>query len=698
MEAPVSTDEVQRLEALRECQVLDTAAEAAFDEITSLAAALLRMPISLVSFIDETRQWFKSRHGLDVDHTPRTISFCAHAILEAGIFEIPDASTDPRFSGNPLVTESPHIRFYAGMPLLTSDGQALGTLNVIDTVPRRLSVLDKRILEVLGKQVSTLLELRRAAHRMRAEVTERQASENRLREAYEQVIRDLEEAKRFSDQVTQVMPSVVYVYDLVERRCVFTNRAVALALGHEVPEVTSDNDPISRFMHPDDQAGFADHLSRVTGLQGHETAELTYRMQHSDGHWRWFQGCDAVLDRDTDGKVRRIVGTATDITAIKQAELANKASEQRLRALAESSAVGIATADMSGLLRYINERASDIVGQPAEDCLGRGWQRSLHPDDRDRVLAGWAAAIADAVPRQAEFRFLRGDGTETHVLAECRPLVETGVDQAAFVITMVDVTASRQVEQHRLARAAAEQANRAKSQFLARMSHEFRTPLNAVLGFAQLMQIENGARDPRTGERIGQIVRAGEWLLSLVNETLNLARIEAGVVELHIKRVALGPLVRGCLELVGESARQMELSIDNRIEPDGGPQVWADAVRCKEILINLLSNAIKYNRRGGAVIVHAREEGGVVRVGVQDTGNGIPPEQLPMLFQPFNRLGADRTDIAGSGLGLAISKRLAGLMDGELSAQSDVGVGTTFLLTLPIEAEREDSVWAVLPA
>lgn len=699
MIAMLPPNEVERLQALHECQVLDTGSEAAFDEVTGLAAELLQMPIALVSLVDETRQWFKSHHGLEVEQYPRAISFCAHAINQTGLFVVPDASQDPRFLWNPLVTGAPHIRFYAGAPLVTHDGQALGTLNVIDTVPRELTEVDRRVLTTLARQVLAQLELRRTAHCLRREVAEREDSEHRLRLAYETLIDELREAKRFSEQVTQVMPSVVYVYDVEAGRCVFTNRTVAKALGHAAEEVAVDQDPISRNMHPDDRERFGEHLAQVMALPAGGVAELTYRMQHADGTWRWFHGCDAVLDRHPDGSVRQIVGTATDVTAIKQAELSIQASEQRLRALAESSAVGIATADGAGLVTYVNKRVGDILGQATDTCLGRGWQAYLHPEDRERVEVGWAAAIAQGVPIQAEFRFLRADGTEVHVVGECRPLSKPSVDHAAFILNLVDVTASRQVEQHRLARSAAEEANLAKSQFLAHMSHELRTPLNAVLGFAQLMQLENsGSANARTGQRIGQILRAGEWLLALVDETLNLARIEAGVVELHFRRVPLGPLMRACIELVSESARHRELHIVNNVDPENGPNAWLDATRCKEIVINLLSNAIKYNRHGGTVTIDAHEDGGVVQIAVTDTGLGIDDTKLPMLFQPFNRLGAERSDVSGTGLGLAISKRLAELMHGELTVRSEIGVGTTFILTLPHEPEREDSEWAVLPA
>jgi two-component system, cell cycle sensor histidine kinase and response regulator CckA len=186
-------DEGGRLQALQECAVLNTAPEGAFDDVTQMAARLLRTPISLVSLVDETRQWFKSHHGLAIQETPRAWSFCAHAIFHPGeIFEVHDARADPRFADNPLVTSDPFIRFYAGAPLITSDGYALGTLNVIDRVPRRLNSDEKRDLRVLGQQVAAQLELRRYAHELQQLAHHRARAEAQLRDKFEAVIADLQ--------------------------------------------------------------------------------------------------------------------------------------------------------------------------------------------------------------------------------------------------------------------------------------------------------------------------------------------------------------------------------------------------------------------------------------------------------------------------------------------------------------------------
>lgn len=256
-----------------------------------LAAEYLRAPISLVSLVDETRQWFKSRHGIELEHTPREFSFCAHAILAPGdVFEVRDAQQDLRFSDNPLVTGKPGVRFYAGVSLVTHDGRALGTLNVIDVQPRRLDARQKDVLVTLGRQVTAQLELRRQGHELREQVEARAHSEAQLRREFEKVIDELRDSKAFTEHVTQIMPGVLYVYDFTERRNVFVNREVVDALGYSRADLMgASDDPVMRFMHPDDQAMFGQHMRQVQALRDEEVAEFTYRMRHADGDWRWFE-------------------------------------------------------------------------------------------------------------------------------------------------------------------------------------------------------------------------------------------------------------------------------------------------------------------------------------------------------------------------------------------------------------------------
>jgi signal transduction histidine kinase/ActR/RegA family two-component response regulator len=234
----------------------------------------------------------------------------------------------------------------------------------------------------------------------------------------------------------------------------------------------------------------------------------------------------------------------------------------------------------------------------------------------------------------------------------------------------------------RAATAEADRANRAKSEFLSRMSHELRTPLNAVLGFAQLLEMD--ALSPRQAESVGQILRAGRHLLGLIDEVLEISRIEAGGLRLSVEPVPVDHTLRQAIELIRPSATGQRVAV--RAEPvDERVHVLADRQRLQQVLLNLLSNAVKYNRPAGTVSVACEAvAGGRLRITVTDTGEGIAPDKLERLFTPFDRLGAEASPIEGTGLGLALSKTLVEAMGGMIHVQSRPGLGSSFAVELAL--------------
>ncbi|RZL35537.1 MAG: response regulator [Rubrivivax sp.] len=254
-------------------------------------------------------------------------------------------------------------------------------------------------------------------------------------------------------------------------------------------------------------------------------------------------------------------------------------------------------------------------------------------------------------------------------------------------------------EELRLATAAAEKANRAKSEFLSSMSHELRTPLNAIIGFGQLLGTDVGnARPERRQEFTEHIVGAGKHLLTLINEILNLARIEAGHVELSLEPVLLDDVMAECARMMETTAAQRGIAL--QFDPGCGQAVWADRMRLKQVLLNLISNAVKYNRPDGSVQVGCRVDGAAVRVHVQDTGRGLTPEQVQALFQPFNRLGQESGPEQGTGIGLVVTQRLVQLMGGRIGVDSTPGQGSIFWVELQAsevaERPRPETDWGGL--
>jgi CheY-like chemotaxis protein len=247
-----------------------------------------------------------------------------------------------------------------------------------------------------------------------------------------------------------------------------------------------------------------------------------------------------------------------------------------------------------------------------------------------------------------------------------------------------DITERKNVEAalHE-AKAQADTANHAKSEFLSRMSHELRTPLNAILGFGQILEMQE--LTPSQSESIGHILKGGRHLLGLINEVLNIARIEAGQMELSLEPVAIHEIIGEALSLIRPLAAQNSIQLDGKEGLAWDGYVRADRQRLKQVLINLLSNAVKYNREGGRVTITCQEAPEErLRIHISDTGHGIAEEGLKKLFVPFERLHAEQSGIEGTGLGLALSRRLVEVMDGTLSVESVKGKGSTFTIELPL--------------
>ncbi|MBX3636729.1 MAG: PAS domain S-box protein [Rubrivivax sp.] len=394
-------------------------------------------------------------------------------------------------------------------------------------------------------------------------------------------------------------------------------------------------------------------------------------------------------------------------------QLALERSERRYRMLLDSAPDAIFVTH-SGRFRYLNPAALKLFGadDPAQ-LLGSPVMDRIHPDSHAAVEQRRRRLLGErlAVPPLAE-RYLRLDGSVVDVEVTAAPYAdERGLStqvvvrdiserrQAERALKQLNDELEQRVEERtaalRLARDEAEAANRAKSEFLSRMSHELRTPLNAILGFGQLLELES-ARDARTAGRVREILAAGRHLLTLINEVLDLARIEAGQMEVSLEPVPLGPLLADCGTLVQPLAAARGVSLELP-DPAGvaAAAVRADRTRLKQVLLNLLGNAVKYNREGGGVRVTLHEDGDGWRVAIADDGPGLDAAQQARLFRPFERLDAAAAGIEGTGIGLAISRRLVELMHGSIGVASAPGQGSVFWIRLP---RARDAAAAALPA
>jgi PAS domain S-box-containing protein len=389
--------------------------------------------------------------------------------------------------------------------------------------------------------------------------------------------------------------------------------------------------------------------------------------------------------RDAQGAIIGYLLIGTDNTARKQVEEKLRWTEESFRLMVESvTDYAIVMLDPTGRVVSWNSGAERIEGYSADEIVGEHFSR-FYP--REDIARGAPQRDLDVVTGKGRFEDegwrVRKDQSTFWANVVVTAIRDQAGNLRGFAQLTRDLTARRQVEAELTdAKAVAEKANLAKSDFLSSMSHELRSPLNAILGFAQLMESEAPLPTPAQRESIDQILQAGWYLLELINEILDLAMIESGNLSLSLEPISLGEVVLECQAMMEPQGQKRGVRMTfPRFET---PRfVRADRTRVKQILINLLSNAIKYNRQDGTVTMEATADAsGRLRISVKDGGAGLPPEKLAQLFQPFNRLGREGSSEEGTGIGLVVTKRLVELMGGAIGAESTVGEGSTFWVDL----------------
>ncbi len=375
-----------------------------------------------------------------------------------------------------------------------------------------------------------------------------------------------------------------------------------------------------------------------------------------------------------------------------------------------SAGEGIYGLDNEGVTTFVNPAACKMLGYSKDELMGKGQHSLVHhsyPDGRSysRDDCHIYAAFKDGkVHKESEEVFWRKDGSCFPVEYISQPIYDNGKIKGA-VVTFTDISERKVAEKElqsaynelenrikertlelNTAKEEAEQHNQAKSEFLSRMSHELRTPMNAILGFAQLM--EESTKDPLPTahrKRTKQILKAGSHLLELINEVLDLASIESGKITVSLEPVCISNLAEEVLSVIRPLAQGFNIKLVDQITSNKRFYVLADKTRLKQVLLNLISNGIKYNRQEGSVFLSAEiEHDSRLRINIMDTGMGIPEEKFNQLFAPFNRLGAENSEVEGTGIGMTISKKLIELMDGSIGVESTLGKGSTFYISLPV--------------
>lgn len=733
MTAPLIPDnENQRLAELYDVNLLDTARDASFDSLTQLAAELFDVPIALVSLVDRDRQWFKSTYGLCAAETSRDVSFCSHVVYNQFPLVVQDARQDPRFADNPLVTGEPYIRFYAGMPIHSSSGFVLGTLCLIDTRPGDFDAASLERLRLLANQVEQLISLHQHTHSLAED-----ADSNRAVSARYQAI---------------IQGAAAGVVRINGRGTMLeVNRFVCDMLGYSESELLGRNVKMlmpqsvalahDGFLHAYQTTGDAKVIGKGREVEAqHKSGELIpvhlaisevqLGSEKGDHEGRQFIGIlsdlrDVHAARKREQKERALLEVLhqglTDYRALVSGNTLWRFLKEALKELTQSEYALIGEVvlqdDRSALkIHAITDLSWNDESRRLMQLLVSGDMMLSNPHTMlGRVFAGGKIVLSnDMLHDERNGHLPAGHPVLTRYLGV--PIIDRGQligmyaianaredYDAALVEWLKPFTSTcallinlhrqlreqeRFTEELRLAKEQAETASQAKTDFLSSMSHELRTPLNSILGFAQLLDNSRSPLPERQKRQAQQIIRSGRHLLQLINEVLDLARIESGNMQFSLEPVRAQDVLQDAIEIIQPLADERGLELHLPEAGQCAAHILGDYTRIKQVLINLLSNAVKYNRENGSIRVHCESIAGACRITVSDTGRGIPESRLDELFQPFNRLGAESGSIEGTGVGLALTRKVVDLMNGQMGVSSREGEGSDFWFELPLAADH----------
>lgn len=482
------------------------------------------------------------------------------------------------------------------------------------------------------------------------------------------VDQQLEAQRRLNQRIIDTAPIGLALFDQ-SGQCLSVNPGMLQHVGATRAQALASNYyDLPRWK----EVGLRDLADRA--MHTNEPLTMQAELMTSFGRQAWLElTCRRVDLGDQAG----LMLMTRDLSDARRAEQALAASELRYRTLVQQATDGIFTANTDGRYTDVNDAGCRMLGYSREEIL------SMRMDDL--VVLGPAdpplqyERLRRGEPVLSERRLRRKDGSVLTAEISGR-LLPSG----QFLGIVRDIGPRKAAEEVLLAKEVAEQSSAAKSEFISRVSHELRTPLNAILGFTDLLLSgAQGRLDEQQQGHLALVRRSGQHLLTLINDLLDLSRIESGMLRLQLCGIDIGEALQEVLEQLRPEAGLGPVQLDLEL-PAGLPAVQGDATRLQQVLVNLVHNAIKYNRPGGHVRVRAAIAGESICVSVRDDGPGLTKSQIDNLYQPFNRLGAEVRRVPGTGIGLVITRQLVNLMGGQLRVRSEPGSGTEFTLQLPL--------------
>jgi PAS domain S-box-containing protein len=637
--------------------LLDSAPEERFDRITRIARRLFQVDVVLVSLVDAERQWFKSAQGLDAVETARDISFCGHAILHTQPLIIEDARLDLRFCDNPLVTGPPWLRFYAGVPLRGPGGYLVGTLCLIDPSPRSMSGEDLSALQALAAMVETEIN----SAQLSAAVVHAKSNAARLSAILQNAVDGIIVLDQ-QGHINTANPAVAHMFGWQESELP----------GKEIGQL------IAGF-----QAGDAAH----SGTQWHEARgrrssgasfplELAVSELKLDRGRTW-----SLMLRDVSVHKR----AADELRAVNR-ELAHTTGMQQ--AILNSANFSIIATDVDGIIQTFSAGAQRMLGYTAAELVGKRSPAILHLPEEVRAYAlelgvalgrplepGFATFVArleaDSVDER-EWTYIDKNGCQFPVMLSITSVRDDAARLTGYLGIAYDLTERKKIEQM-------------KTDFVSTVSHELRTPLTSIRGSLGLLV---GGAGGELGERAASLLTLAynncERLVRLINDILDIEKIESGNMSFNMQAISMGELVRQAVAATDAFADEHQVQLTVDIEREDAI-VCCDADKITQVVVNLLSNAAKFSPQGATVHVTLDCQPSLVRLVVRDSGAGIPAQFRSRIFQKFAQAdSSDTRQKGGTGLGLSISKAIVEQHHGQIGFV-DTGKGCEFFVELPLD-------------
>ncbi|MFY1045981.1 ATP-binding protein [Chryseobacterium sp. GP-SGM7] len=672
-----SSDEQNRLKALYSYDILDTATEKDFDELTELAAAICDTPISLISFVDKDRQWFKSHYGLDARQTDRCYSFCSHAIQNPDqLMQVEDAQNDIRFQDNPLVTGSPEIRFYAGIPLLDKDGYALGSLCVIDQKPKLLNETQQKALRTISHQVIDKLLLRKNNNDLILSNHSLTKANNNLIEAEERLkkaVTDLTESKERIQNILDIVGEGIGIADQ-KGNIIYNNRRnrEIFQLDEKSVSTLSNISPEWNNRRLDgSQLPAEEHPITIALTTGIPVLDREFLISDQPGNFKCLR-MNAMPIKDGNGNVSGAIGSFADITESYQLQENLKESEQSLRSAISSANLGTWRIQVQNMELFPSPRMKELFGFYNDEPMSfNAAIDQIAESHRQLVIDTIDSAISKDEPHELEYPIV---GYRDKKLRWLRATFQIYKDQKNLNFsylsgTVADITEKKLDEQRR-------------TDFVGMVSHELRNPLAAIKGYVYILnRSAHKNNDLLLAENMSKVDNQVKRMENLINGFLDVAHLGEGKIRLEKNSFDIARLFKRTEEefLAAITSHRVIFA------PLESVPIEADQDKIEQVLVNFINNAIKYSPTDTVIKVICHIKDGWLKVSVKDQGMGIPLKDQSFIFDRFYRVENEATkNKKGFGMGLYICKEIIERHNGQIGVESAEGEGSTFWFSLPL--------------